>query len=72
MRLARYSGCQDAGEFRADFSALPTRLRRRPYRHGMLDRAVCERFLTAPYPAAHDFWLCYREGRAIGVCGAPR
>lgn len=70
MRLARYSACQDAGEFRADFSALPTRLRRRPYRHGMLDRAVCERFLTAPYPAAHDFWLCYQEGRAIGGISA--
>jgi len=70
MRLLQYSACPCADEFRAEFSSLPDRLRKHPYRHGLLDSAVCERFLTAPYPAAHDFWLCYRNGKAVGGVSA--
>jgi len=71
VKLRKFSDCDNPDAFRADFSTLPHRVRKDPFRVGLLAAPICERFLATPYPAPRDFWLCYNKNdRAVGGISA--
>lgn len=65
MRLEQLSCSRSPGVFAADFCALPERIRREPYRLGMLPTAICHRLLQAPSPPLRECWLCYAGSEAV-------
>jgi hypothetical protein len=70
VKLATFSASTATDRFIADFCGLPGRVRQGRYRVGLLPSETWRLFLSAPFPFAHEFWLCYRHDRTVGRIGA--
>ena len=70
MKLETFSAGTATDRFIADFCELPGRVRQGRYRAGLLPPETWGLFLSAPFPFAREFWLCYQQDRAVGRIGA--
>lgn len=70
MKLETFSVSPATDRFSTDFCELPGRVRQGRYRAGLLPPETWRLFLSAPFPFAHEFWLCYHEDRPVGRIGA--
>jgi hypothetical protein len=70
VKLASFSAGTSTDRFIVDFCELPGRVRQERYRAGLLPPETWRLFLSAPFPFAHEFWLCYQQDRPVGRIGA--
>ena len=68
--LWAWSEARDRAAFAAIFAELPGRLRRDPYRAGLLPPDHWKALLDFPLPLPREFWVAEAGGRPVGRAGA--